>query len=74
MNEFGLKGSISDEDFMIHVPNNLPKEYDVILDGLENCIMASGHDALSMWFVKNWIANMKKSKAKKKKKVKKKRS
>ena len=27
MNEFWQKGSISDEDFMIHVPNNLPKEY-----------------------------------------------
>ena len=34
MNEFNLKGSITDEDFMIHVLNNLPKECDVILDRL----------------------------------------
>ena len=30
MSKFGLKGKITDEDFMIHVINNLPKEYDVI--------------------------------------------
>ena len=29
MNEFG-------DNFIIHVLNNLPKEYDLILDGLEN--------------------------------------
>ena len=39
--EFGQKGNVSDEDFMIHVLNNLPKEYNVILDGLENCLMAT---------------------------------
>ena len=32
--EFGLKGNITDEDFMIHVSNDLLKEYNVILDGL----------------------------------------
>ena len=38
MNGFGLKGSATDQDFMMHVQNNLPKEYDIILDGLENCL------------------------------------
>ena len=33
---------------MIHVLNNLPKEYDVILNGLENCIPATGDDALTI--------------------------
>ena len=36
MNEVGLKGNTSGEDFTIHVLNNFPKEYDVILDELEN--------------------------------------
>ena len=35
VNEFGLKGSMNDKDFMIHVLYNFPKEYDVILNGLE---------------------------------------
>ena len=48
MNEFGQKGSVSDEDFMIHVLNNLPNEYDVILDGLENRLMATGENALTI--------------------------
>ena len=47
MNEFNLKGSI-DKDFMIHVLNNLPKEYYVILDGLENCLTAIGDNALTI--------------------------
>ena len=33
---------------MIHVLNNLPNEYDVILDGLENCLTLSGDDALQV--------------------------
>ena len=41
MTEFGQKGNVSDEDFMIHILNNLPKKYDVILDGLENRLMAT---------------------------------
>ena len=48
MNEFGQKGNVSGEDFMIHVLNNLPKEYDIILDGLENHLMAIGDDALTI--------------------------
>ena len=46
MNEFNQKGSITDEDHMILVLNNLPKEYDVILDELENSLMVTGDDAL----------------------------
>ena len=62
MNEFGLKGNMADEDFMIHVVNNLPKEYNVILDGLEQCLIKK----LNHW--------QEKFKAKKKKKMKKKSS
>ena len=46
MTKFRQKGSVSDEDFMIHVLNNLPEEYDVILDGLENRLMATRENAL----------------------------
>ena len=48
MNEFGLKGNVSDEDFMIQVLNNLPKEYDVILNGLENHLTATKDNALNI--------------------------
>ena len=48
MTEFRQKGNVSDEDFMIHILNNLPEEYDVILDGLENCLMATGENALTI--------------------------
>ena len=37
------KGSISDKDFML---NNLPKEYDVILDGLKDHLTLGSNDAL----------------------------
>ena len=29
---------ITDEDFIIHVLSNLPKEYEVIFDGLDSCL------------------------------------
>ena len=48
MNEFGLKGSITDKNFMIHVLNNFPQDYNVILDGLENCLMVTGDNALNI--------------------------
>ena len=44
MRNFGLKGNITDEDFMFHVLNNLPKEYDMILDRLENHLTSSRGD------------------------------
>ena len=37
---------------MIHVINNLPKEHNVMLDGLENCLMASGEDMLTIEVMK----------------------
>ena len=46
MIEFGQTGSIT-KDFMIHVLNNLPKDYDVALNGLENCPV-TGDDALTI--------------------------
>ena len=33
---------------MFHVLNNLPKEYDVFFDGLENRLMATGDNALTI--------------------------
>ena len=33
---------------MNHVLNNLPEEYDVILDGLESCLTATGENALTI--------------------------
>ena len=48
MTKFRQKGNVSDEDFMIHILNNLPKEYDVILNGFENCLMATRENALTI--------------------------
>ena len=48
MNGLSQKGNISDDDFMIHVLNIFPKESDVILDGLENHLMLSIDDALTI--------------------------
>ena len=41
MGKFGLNGSVTDKKFMILILNNLPEEYDVIFDGLKNCLTAS---------------------------------
>ena len=48
MNEFGQKGNVSYEDIIIHILNNLPEEYDIILDGLENHHTAIGENALTI--------------------------
>ena len=48
MNESGQKGSITDEDFMIHVLNNLSKDYDVILNELNNHVTVPMDDALTI--------------------------
>ena len=48
MNKFNLKGSTTDVDFMIHVLNNLPEEYDDILAGLKNCLTLSDNDTLKV--------------------------
>ena len=48
MNKFRQKGNITDKDFMIHILNNLPEEYNVIPDGLENCLTATRDDVLAI--------------------------
>ena len=74
MSNFSLKGKKTYEDFMIHILNNLPKKYDVILDGLENHLTMSGDDTLTIVVIckklNHWY---KKLKNKMKKKDKKKR-
>jgi len=35
---------MSDEDFMIHVLNNLTEDYDVVLDGMESRLMLNEND------------------------------
>jgi len=40
--------SISEKELMVHIINNLPKEYDVVLDGLENRLDATGATALTL--------------------------
>ena len=58
---------------MIHVLNNLPKEYNVILDGLENHLKATGDDALTIDSIcKKLNLRYKQIKSKKKEKLKKK--
>ena len=48
MGDFSQNHSITDEHFMIHVLNNLPEEYDIILDVPENHLMASGDIVLTV--------------------------
>ena len=74
MNEFSNKGNVSDEDFTIHILNNLPKEYDIILDGLENCHTVTGDNALTIDSIRKKLNHgYKKIKVKKEKKLKRKR-
>ena len=37
--EFKLKGNMKDEDFLIHILNNLLEENNGVLDGLENYLI-----------------------------------
>ena len=48
INKFDQKGSVTDEDFRIHILKNLPREYNVILNGLENFLTATGDNALTI--------------------------
>ena len=48
MTKFSQKGNVSDKDFMIHILNNLLEEYDVIFNGLENHLIATGENALTI--------------------------
>ena len=40
--------AISEKDLMVKVINNLPEEYDVVVDGLENKLSLSGDEALTV--------------------------
>ena len=57
MNDFRPKRNKS-EDMMIHMLNNLPKKYDVILNGLENHLSLSGDDALMTDFIREKVNHM----------------
>ena len=48
MAEFGLKGKITNMDFMIHIHNNVLEKYDAIPDKFENCVTLSGIDTLTI--------------------------
>ena len=48
MIKFRLKGNITDDDFMIHILNNFPEEYDVILNGMESYLTSTDPDALTI--------------------------
>ena len=75
LNEFGQKVKKADEDFMIHILNNLPQDFNVILDGLENCLMVTMNNVLTINMIHEKSNHRyKKLKTKKKKRVKKKRS
>ena len=45
MDKISLSAKMTDQDFMIHVLNNLPVEYDVVLDGMESRLMLPDGDA-----------------------------
>ena len=72
MNEFSLKGSITDKDFMVHVLKNFPKRYDIILNGLEDHLMASGDNVLTIDIIReklnHWYEKIKTKMKKKEKK------
>ena len=44
MDNIGISGRMSDLDFMIHILNNLPELYDVVLDGMESRLMLPESD------------------------------
>ena len=46
MRKFREQGNINDKDYMIHVLNNCPEEYDLIFDSLENNLMTGGADTV----------------------------
>ena len=59
-----------DKDFMIFVFNNFPEDYNVILDGFENSLMATGNNTLGNEVIcKELNHQNKKKKNKKDKKV-----
>ena len=45
MNGISISSKMTDQDFMIHILNNLPEEYDVVLDGMESRLMLEESDS-----------------------------
>ena len=41
-------GSISDNEFMIYIPNNFLQDYDIFLDTLKNCLIVSRNNVLTV--------------------------
>lgn len=44
MDNISITARMTDVDFMIHILNNLPEDYDVVLDGLESRLMLKDGD------------------------------
>ena len=44
IDSISLSTKMTDQDFMIHVLNNLPEQYDVVLDGMESRLMLGDGD------------------------------
>ena len=45
MDKISLSAKMIDQNFIIHVLNNLPVEYDVVLGGMESRLMLPDGDA-----------------------------
>ena len=59
---------------MINVLNNLPKDYDVVLNGLQNCLMATGDHAMTIYVIcKKFNHGYERNKSKKEEKTRKNR-
>ena len=43
-----MKATISDDDLIIHILNNLPTEYNTIVEKLEDAISSTGDDKLTL--------------------------
>ena len=67
MDKFILDGSINDKDFLIHILNNLPKEYNVFFGCAGESCHKSGNDALTIEVIreKSLRINVRKRKRKK---------
>ena len=42
--KISVSTNMPDEDFMVHVLNNLTEEYEVVLDGMESRLMLKDND------------------------------
>ena len=48
MDKIGLAEKMSDMEFIIHVLNNLPEEYNVVLDRLDSHLVSINEDKLTL--------------------------